>query len=116
MDAESLLDADVLLMGVRRNGVLLAIGGYKRLDVGHAELKSMHTVAEARGQGAAQTLLNALFAQARASGISQLSLETGSAALFKPAQRLYAANGFVECPPFGDYVFDSLSVYLTCTI
>ena len=32
---------------------------------------------------------------------------------FLPAQRLYESFGFVYCGPFGDYVEDSYSVFMT---
>ena len=112
MDPDSLLDSDVVLMGVRSLGALLAVGGLKKLTTDHAELKSMHTIAEARGQGVGQHLLTALLEHARASGLKQVSLETGSADLFQSAHSLYAAQGFCECPPFGDYALDPLSVFM----
>ena len=55
MDPDSLLDSGVVLIGVRHLGTLLAVGGLKNLTTDHAELKSMHTVAEARGQGVGRT-------------------------------------------------------------
>ena len=50
---------------------------------------------------------------ARASGISRLNLETGSWDYFKPARALYKSHGFVECPPFADYVLDPNSVFMS---
>ena len=43
----------------------------------------------------------------------RLSLETGSWAYFDPARRLYSKHGFVECPPFADYVLDPNSVFMS---
>ncbi|RYJ07213.1 MAG: GNAT family N-acetyltransferase, partial [Actinomycetales bacterium] len=40
-------------------------------------------------------------------------LETGSQDYFAPARRLYARHGFVECGPFGDYVVDPSSVFMS---
>jgi hypothetical protein len=42
-----------------------------------------------------------------------MSLETGAAAAFEPAQRLYESFGFSCCRPFGDYVEDPNSVFMT---
>ena len=42
-----------------------------------------------------------------------MSLETGSAPAFAPARSLYESFGFTYCPPFGDYVDDPNSVFLT---
>ena len=46
-------------------------------------------------------------------GFARLSLETGSMKAFEPAQRLYESFGFAYCPPFGDYVEDPNSVFMT---
>jgi len=34
-------------------------------------------------------------------------------AAFEPARRLYADCGFAHCEPFGDYVNDPNSVFMT---
>jgi putative acetyltransferase len=47
------------------------------------------------------------------SGITKLSLETGSWAYFRPAVALYKRHGFVECAPFGDYRPDPNSIFMT---
>jgi putative acetyltransferase len=41
-----------------------------------------------------------------------LSLETGSAEAFLPAQKLYESFGFTYCGPFGDYKDDPNSVFM----
>jgi putative acetyltransferase len=58
-------------------------------------------------------MLRHIIATARASGMSRLSLETGSRDYFLPAQALYSSHGFVECPPFADYVLDPNSVFMS---
>jgi putative acetyltransferase len=45
--------------------------------------------------------------------MSRLSLETGSWEYFRPARALYKSHGFVECSPFGDYVPDPNSVFMS---
>jgi putative acetyltransferase len=50
---------------------------------------------------------------ARSRGISRLSLETGSWDYFRPAVAFYSSHGFVECPPFADYVLDPNSIFMT---
>ena len=47
-----------------------------------------------------------------AQGFRRLSLETGSWDYFEPSRALYRSEGFVECPPFGDYVSDRNSVFM----
>lgn len=54
-----------------------------------------------------------LMAEARRCGYTRRSLETGRPEAFLPARRIYAANGFAECPPFGDYVSDAFSLCMT---
>lgn len=113
MDVSELLEADVTVLAARRDGLVLGIGAVKAIAPGLGELKSMHTAQEARGQGVAQAILNALNVVAAEKGLTRLSLETGSADMFAPARALYHANGFTDCPPFGDYSLDPLSTFMT---
>ena len=76
------------------------------------ELKSMHVAADARGQGLGRDLLLGILDVARANGARGVCLETGSDAAFAAARRLYQAQGFAECPPFGTYKVDPLSVFM----
>jgi putative acetyltransferase len=73
----------------------------------------MHTVQSMRRRGAGRAILRHIITRARARGISRLSLETGSWEYFWPAQAFYRSHGFVECPPFGDYVLDPNSVFMS---
>ena len=86
------------------------------LEPGHEELKSMRTEPRLRGRGVAAGLLSHLLADARARGVVRISLETGSMAFFEPARSLYAGAGFVPCPPFGSYVEDPNSVFMTLAL
>ena len=113
LDVDGLLDAAVTLFGFRRDGVLLAVGALRRLDAGHAEVKSMHTAEAARGQGIGRRMIEHMIAAARETGYRRLSLETGSMAEFAPARALYASVGFEECGPFGDYRASPNSTYMT---
>jgi putative acetyltransferase len=61
-------------------------------------------------------MLTHIISQARDRGYHRLSLETGSSADFAPALALYAAHGFEYCPPFGDYVEDPFSLFMTLAI
>ena len=116
MRADALFEAGSRVFVARENGKVLGIGALKPCGNKHGELKSMHTLAEARGKGVAQRILDRLITEAEAMGYTRLSLETGSEAPFRPAQRLYAKAGFVECPPFGDYVEVPLSLFMTRTL
>jgi putative acetyltransferase len=103
LDLDGLLEPAVTFYGVRRGGELLAIGAIKELDSHHAELKSMHTAAAARGQGAARALVDHLLAVARQRGYTRVSLETGTMDAFVAARTLYQTAGFAACEPFGSY-------------
>jgi putative acetyltransferase len=116
MEVEELLDPAVTFFSFRREGVLLAVGALKRLDAEHAEVKSMHTVEAARGDGIGRRVIEHLIAVARAAGYRRLSLETGSMSAFAPARALYASAGFEPCGPFGDYVASPNSTYMTLRI
>lgn len=92
---------------------LLGVGALKRLDDAHGEVKSMHTAEHARGRGVGGAILETIIAAARAAGMTRLSLETGSMDYFAPARALYARHQFSECPPFGSYVLDPNSFFMT---
>ncbi|MGF6526304.1 GNAT family N-acetyltransferase [Variovorax sp. PvP013] len=92
---------------------LVATAALKRLDDGHAELKSMRTSAAMRGQGIAGKMLAHVLAQARLLGHARLSLETGSQSFFEPAHALYEKHGFQACAPFDTYTDDPNSFFMT---
>ncbi len=85
----------------------------KRLTAEHGEIKSMRTATAFRRQGVAQRLLQHLLDQAKDQRLTRLSLETGSMEYFAAARGLYSRFGFEECPPFGDYIEDPNSVFMT---
>ena len=73
----------------RRDRVLLGVGALKRLDADHAEIKSMHTAAEAAGRvSEAAMSADHLVAVAAARGHRRVSLETGATEAFVPARAL----------------------------
>ena len=104
---------DVTFYAAWHGAELAACGALKALGGGHGELKSMRAAPAWRGRGAGRAMLDHLLREARARGYSQVSLETGRPDEFLPAQRLYESHGFAECPPFGDYVADQFSIYMT---
>lgn len=114
MDAGGLM-ADGIWFFVMRDpaGQPLAMGAFKRIDATHAEIKSMHVLAEARGRGLSRRMLDHLMTRAAAEGFVRLSLETGVQPTFVAARGLYARAGFVACPPFEGYVEDPNSLFMT---
>ncbi|MFM5952979.1 MAG: GNAT family N-acetyltransferase [Novosphingobium sp.] len=116
MPIERLRAADVTFFSAWDGDRLAACGAIKQLDPTHGELKSMRADPAYRGKGAGKAILRHLMAIARQRGYTRLSLETGRPEPFLPARRLYEANGFAECPPFGDYVSDAFSICMTRTL
>jgi putative acetyltransferase len=113
MDAGALAGPGIWFFVMRDGDEPVGMGAFMRIDAGHAEIKSMHVLAERRGQGLSRAMLEHLVAEARAAGFGRLSLETGSQAMFAPARGLYAKAGFQDCPPFEGYGPDPMSVFMT---
>ncbi|MFN6925120.1 MAG: GNAT family N-acetyltransferase [Tabrizicola sp.] len=113
MDKGALAAPGIRFFVLREDGVPLAMGAFKRIDATHAEIKSMHVLAEARGRGLSKAMLDHLIAEARKDGFTRLSLETGVQPTFVAARALYARAGFIECPPFEGYWDDPNSVFMT---
>ena len=111
------------LEGLRRPGItfwtvweadeLLGCGALKELDTAHGEIKSMRTAAAHLRKGVARSMLAHILVEARRRGYRRVSLETGSTEAFRPARRLYETFGFAYCGPFGEYVEDPFSVFMT---
>ena len=104
LDLSGLSTSDVSVLGAWDGEELLAIGALKRLGDGTAELKSMRTLPQHLGKGAAKAILAELIAMARGEGLQRLSLETGTSSEFEPAIALYTKRGFVVGDAFADYV------------
>ena len=113
MDAGQLAVTEVSFFVMRDVGVPVGMGAFKRIDDAHAEIKSMHVLAEMRGRGLSRRMLTHLMDEARAAGFRRLSLETGVQPTFIAARALYENAGFTECPPFEGYGLDPNSVFMT---
>lgn len=113
LDLTALSHSTVTFWTARAGGRLLGCGALKTLGEHHGEIKSMRTAADARGRGVGATVLGAILDEAVRRGYVRLSLETGAQDYFAPARSLYRRHGFTECPPFGQYVEDPHSVFLT---
>ena len=116
LDLSGLRGPDVSVWTAWEAEVLLGIAALKELSPDHGELKSMRTAEAARGQGVASRLLVHVLDDARRRGFARVSLETGTQEYFAAAHRLYERNGFVECPPFGDYVLDPSSTFFSLSL
>ena len=113
LDLEGLKSADMTFWSAWDGDRLVGVGALKRISPTHGEIKSMHTVETSRQLGIGTAILRHIIDAARVVGMRRLSLETGSWAYFHPARALYRRHGFVECPPFGQYVEDPNSIFMT---
>jgi putative acetyltransferase len=113
LDIESLRAPEVTFWTAWIGDELAGCGALKCLSATHGEIKSMRTPEGRRRNGAAKALLAHIIDEARARGYERLSLETGSMESFVPAHRLYESFGFTRCGPFGGYVEDPNSVFMT---
>lgn len=113
LDVDGLRSADVTFYSACVDDEVVAIGALKSLPGDEGELKSMRVADAHLGTGAGRAMLRHLLAEARRRGMRTVWLETGSTDDFVPARRLYAAEGFTECGPFGDYPENPFSVFMT---
>ena len=96
---------------VARRGVRVLGTGALAVKLGYGEIKSMFVDPSARGQGVADALLRALHDLARELGLGDIKLETGNS--LHAAVRLYRRHGFTACGPFGDYIANDSSIFMT---
>ena len=113
LDLGALRQPDIAFWTLWDGETLAGCGALRALDATHGEVKSMRTAQTHLRRGVAATMLDHILAEARRRGYARLSLETGSMAYFAPAHALYARAGFRPCAPFGDFVEDPNSVFMT---
>lgn len=113
LDVDRLTADGVTVWSAWVDDELAGIGACKDLDLDRAELKSMRVAQDFLGQGIGRAILRHIMDDARERGVRSLWLETGSTDDFLPARRLYASEGFVECPAFAPYQPDPLSTFMT---
>ncbi|CAM3719294.1 GNAT family N-acetyltransferase [Nocardiopsis tropica] len=116
LDLTELQHPRVRLWTLHEHGALLGTIALAEVEPGHEELKSMRAAPQARGRGIGRALLAFAIDDARSRGIARISLETGSQDFFAPARALYRAHGFTDTGPFGGYVVDPNSTYLTLAL
>ena len=113
LDLEALGQPDVTFLCARADGRLLGVAAIKELDDHTVELKSMHTIAEARGNGVGRALVIHALELARDRGYRRVSLETGNFDAFAPARSLYQSCGFTPCELYGHYRQSPTSACMT---
>jgi putative acetyltransferase len=110
MTVEQMAGADTTVFVARdETGRAVGMGALKVAGDGQAEVKRMFTRPEVRGQRVGSALLAAITALALRKGVRMLLLETGEAAGFEGAWRLYERSGFVRRGAFFDYPDSSYS-------
>lgn len=113
LPAEGLARDDVTFWEMREAGELVGCGALQALSDHEGEIKSMHICEDVRGRGLSRRMLEHILEEAHRREYARVSLETGSMDGFLPARRLYEAYGFTYCGPFGSYVEDPNSTYMT---
>lgn len=116
LDLTGLRGPGIRMWVARLDTALVGTVALQNLNPVHEELKSMRTDPAARGNGVASALLRHALHDARARGITRISLETGSQDFFAPARALYRKHGFTECGPFEDYLPDPNSTFMTLAL
>ncbi|WP_420548838.1 GNAT family N-acetyltransferase [Curvivirga sp.] len=113
LDLDGLRHDSVTFWTVWEENELVGCGALKELGNQESELKSMHTPAKHRGKGIAAKLVSHIIETAKSRRLTKISLETGAQPEFKPARDLYSGFGFIECPPFGEYIYDPNSTFMS---
>ncbi len=105
----ALCQPDILFFIARLEGDAAGCAALALKDT-YAEVKSMFVDPAKRGACIGTRLLDRLQSEARARDIPILRLETGDE--LTAARKLYAAQGFTICPPFGEYRPDRRSLFM----
>lgn len=102
----------VSFFGLFADGVLAGCGAFKRMedDGLYGEVKRVFVDPPFRGRGYAKRIMEHVEAQALASGLTRLRLETGVTQ--HEALALYQGLGYQLRGPFGAYRPDPLSLFM----
>ncbi len=104
LTAEQMADRSVTVFVARDRGRgAVGMASLKDHGGGLGEVKRMFTLPEVRGRHIGARLLARVEALARERGIGRLVLETGEAAGFEAAWRVYERGGFRTCGAVLDY-------------
>lgn len=110
LDAAALAHPSIRFFVARLDGIAVGCGAFYLDPNGSIEIKSVFVTTPTRGQGVGILLLDAIEQSARSAGAVVARLETGIAST--AALGLYRRAGYRDCPPFGGYQPDPLSVFL----
>jgi len=107
---ESLMTSDVSFLVARLDGKICGCVALIHKEPDWGEIKRMYVDEIARGLKLGKLLLSALEDHARKAKLDWVRLETG---IHQPvAIGLYHQAGYVDIPPFGDYLPDPVSVFM----
>lgn len=107
-------DIAVFLVAFDADGSPVGCGALRRLDDATAEIKRMFVAPASRGTGVSSAVLRALEDEARAMGVTELRLETGTEQ--PDAIRFYEREGYAPIPNFGPYVGSAISLCYARTL
>ena len=113
LNLDGLRQPDITVWSAWEGDDLVGCGALKELDARHGEIKSMRVASNHLRKGYASHILQHILDEASRRSYEVVSLETGSMEAFAPARKLYARFGFQECGPFGQYVEDPYSTFMT---
>jgi putative acetyltransferase len=104
LTVEQMAEPSVTLFVARdEDGSPVGMGALKDHGDRLGEVKRMYTLPSVRGKRVGKQILERIETLARDKGIRRLVLETGEAAGFEPAYRVYERSGFTVCGAVLDY-------------
>ena len=103
LTVEQMADPSITLFVARDDGRPVGMGALKDHGQGLGEVKRMFTLPEVRGKRVGSQILQRIERLAGEKGLSRLVLETGEAAGFEAAYRVYERGGFARCDAVLDY-------------
>lgn len=113
LDSGGLAVPGITFFSAWDDDTLVGVAALREIDAGHADIKSMRTAPTHLRRGVARAMLDHLVAVACARGYARLSLETGTAPMFAPANAMYEAYGFGDCAAFGGYPVSPHNRFMT---
>lgn len=105
---EDVPDRRLAFLIAHADGLAIGCGAVRELEPGVGEVKRMFVQPAWRRRGVARQLLAALESRARNLGFRALRLETAEGQ--PEAIGLYRSAGYVDIPPFGEYIGNPVSV------
>lgn len=112
LDLSGLLAPGIGVWSAWDGEAIAGIGALKALGDGSGEIKSMRTHPDHLRKGVGAAILARIIEDARAQGLTRLSLETGSGAAFEPALAMYRQRGFQPGGAFGDYQASAFNPFM----